>query len=150
MSASWRMLGPWWRERAGRRRGKATWSRANLGSRGCGPCWHVHVNSPDPTVGAPDRATGRRPAVRGLVLCSGLPLALLLMALEQRLLANGTLNTKDLPPIVGNEQGTLGEYLLNVWHWDAAIFGLLLVSIPCLWFGVRSLLAGRAVTSRRP
>lgn len=108
------------------------------------------MNLPDPTAGAPHRTTRRRRVVRGLVFCSVLPLALLLMALEQRLLANGTLNNKDLTPIVGNEQGSLGEYLLNVWHWDAAIFGLMLVSIPCLCFGVWNLLAGRAVTSRRP
>jgi hypothetical protein len=39
--------------------------------------------------------------------------------LEELLLKAGVLNTKDLPPFVGNESGTAVEYALNVWHWDA-------------------------------
>lgn len=77
--------------------------------------------------------------VLGAALCCGLPTVLILIALEQVLLERGLLNTKDLPPIVGNEPGTLRDYLLNVWHWDGAIFLLFLLSLPCLFIGIRIL-----------
>jgi hypothetical protein len=40
-------------------------------------------------------------------------------AVEDYLLTHGLLNTRDLG-FVGGETGTLGEYLTNVWYWDAA------------------------------
>ena len=45
--------------------------------------------------------------------------------LEEHLLRIGFLNKRDLG-FVGGEEGTLYEYLTNVWHWDVA-FGILLV-----------------------
>lgn len=80
-----------------------------------------------------------RRRVLGAVLCCGLPAALILSELEQVLLERGVLNRKDLPPIVGNEPGNLGDYLLNVWHWDGAIFVLIVLSFPCLFLGIRML-----------
>lgn len=74
--------------------------------------------------------------VLGIVLCGLLPLAIGLSWLEGELLERGVLNKKDLPPIVGNETGTVREFLLNVWHWDAAIFLLLVLSLPSLALGI--------------
>jgi hypothetical protein len=54
----------------------------------------------------------------------GMILWLPFYALEELLLRNGVLNTKDLPPFVGNEPGTITDYLLNAWHWDAISLGL--------------------------
>ena len=55
---------------------------------------------------------------------------LMLYSFEGRLLKAGALNTKDLPPVVGAESGTVSEYLLNIWHWDFAIAGLGLLLVP--------------------
>ena len=63
----------------------------------------------------------------------------MLSFLEQVLLERGVLNTKDLPPIVGNDPGTLRDHLLNVWHWDGALFLLFVLSLPCLLIGIRIL-----------
>ncbi len=54
-----------------------------------------------------------------VALAIGMLLWLPFGLLEDSLLQAGILNTKDLPPFVGNESGTLREYVLNVWHWDA-------------------------------
>lgn len=80
-----------------------------------------------------------RRRVVGVALCCGLPAAMMLLSLEQVLLARGVLNTKDLPPIVGEEPGTVRDYLLNVWHWDVAILLLFAISLPCLVAGIRLL-----------
>jgi hypothetical protein len=65
-----------------------------------------------------------------------LPVAIGLIELEQELLERRVLNTKVLPPIVGDDVGTVRDYLLNVWHWDAAIFLLFLLSVPGLGVGI--------------
>jgi hypothetical protein len=54
-----------------------------------------------------------------VALAIGMLLWLPFGTLEEVLLKAGVLNTKDLPPFVGNEPGSLKEYALNVWHWDA-------------------------------
>jgi hypothetical protein len=72
----------------------------------------------------------------GILLCCALPAAVALSFVEQDLHARGILNNKDLPPIVGNEQGTVRDYLLNAWHWDGAIFLLFVISIPSLALGI--------------
>lgn len=77
-----------------------------------------------------------RRRVLGVALCAGLPVAVGLINLEQSLLARGVLNTKDLPPIVGNETGSVRDYLLNAWYWDGAILLLFVLSLPCLVVGV--------------
>ncbi len=77
--------------------------------------------------------------VLGVVLCCVLPAALAFTDLEQVLLERGFLNRKDLPPVVGNEPGDLGDHLLNVWWWDAASFLLFVISFPCLFLGIRML-----------
>jgi hypothetical protein len=37
--------------------------------------------------------------------------------------------------MVGNELGTGRDDALDVWHWDAAIFLLILLSVPCFFLG---------------
>jgi hypothetical protein len=51
-----------------------------------------------------------------------------LAQVEQWLLKHGILNTIDFPP-VGDNTGTMYEYLTNIWYWDAALMCLLLLSI---------------------
>lgn len=63
----------------------------------------------------------------------------MLVALERLLLNRGVLNTKDLPPIVGQDPGTFRDYLLNMWHWDGAIGLLFVLSLPCLFVGIQLL-----------
>jgi len=58
-----------------------------------------------------------------------------LAMLESYLLERSLLNTKDMT-FVGNQTGSLTEHLLNVWHWDAVVFGLLLLSVPSAMVGV--------------
>ena len=58
------------------------------------------------------------------------------MLIEQQLLDAGVLNKKDLPPFVGQESGTVSDYLLNVWHWDAMLVLIMVAAIPCLVIGV--------------
>ena len=58
------------------------------------------------------------------------PLWLVMGVVQSQLLEAGMLNTNDMAPLVGHETGTITEYLLNVWHWDAAIFLLLVATIP--------------------
>jgi len=51
----------------------------------------------------------------------------------------GLLSTKDLPPFVGHEVGSISDYVLNVWHWDVATFLLGVTSIACvLWTALAS------------
>ena len=45
-------------------------------------------------------------------------------------LERGIINTKDLPPWIGSESGTLLEYVMNVWHLDIAGFFLFVLLIP--------------------
>jgi hypothetical protein len=71
-----------------------------------------------------------RRTVAGIALCCLLPATLVMIAVEQDLLAGGILNTKDLAPLVGNERGTFRDHVLNVWHWDGALLALALLSIP--------------------
>ena len=79
----------------------------------------------------------------GIILCSVAPAWLVLSVLQPRLLESGVLNTKDMPPFVGNETGTVSEYLLNVWHWDGMLLLLMVAALPCLVFGVLLLRSGR-------
>ena len=79
----------------------------------------------------------------GIILCSVAPAWFALSILEQRWLQSGVLNTKDMPPFVGNETGTLSEYLLNVWHWEGMLLLLMVAAFPCLAFGVWLLRSGR-------
>ena len=79
----------------------------------------------------------------GIILCSVAPAWVVLSILQVRLLRAGILNTKDMPPFVGNETGTVGEYLLNVWHWDGMLLLLMIGALPCLIFGVMLLRSGR-------
>ena len=74
-------------------------------------------------------------AIAYLMLAS-IPSCIGLQSLKTSLLKSKVLNTKDLPPLVGNESGTVSEYLLNIWHWDAVTFLLGLVCIPCTIFGI--------------
>ncbi len=80
----------------------------------------------------------------GIVLCSVAPGWIALSALQQHLLHAGILNTKDMPPIVGQEIGTVAEYLLNVWHWDAMLLLLMIAMLPCLVVGILILRRGTA------
>jgi hypothetical protein len=82
----------------------------------------------------------------GIVLCSVAPVWLILSVLQVRLLRAGILNTKDMPPFVGNETGTVSEYLLNVWHWDGVLLLLMVAALPCLAVGVVLLRRGRVHT----
>ncbi|MEX1231008.1 MAG: hypothetical protein WEB58_12260 [Planctomycetaceae bacterium] len=79
----------------------------------------------------------------GIILCCLGPLSLVVMSVEKGLLGTGVLNTKDLPPFIGNEIGTFSEYLFNVWHWDAAGFLLMLLALPGLYVGLRLLLTDK-------
>lgn len=79
-----------------------------------------------------------------LLLLTG-PLSLAMSGVQSKLLGAGIINTKDLSPLVGNETGTLAEYLLNVWHWDAMIFVLYLATIPSVVVAVW-LLRSRPIT----
>ena len=63
------------------------------------------------------------------------PFWLLMLAIESRLLDAGIINTKDLWPVIGNETGTISDYLLNVWHWDGVILLLFLAIVPNMIFG---------------
>ena len=83
----------------------------------------------------------------GIVLCSVAPAWIVLLILQERLLLAGVLNKKDMPPFVGNETGTVSEYLLNVWHWDAMLLLLMLAALPCLIFGIL-ILRSRKVSRR--
>ena len=80
------------------------------------------------------------------------PLLLVMGGVQSQLLEAGILNSKDITWIVGNETGTIAEYLLNVWHWDAAIFLLLLATIPntviAVWLLRRRPKACKGSTSR--
>lgn len=64
------------------------------------------------------------------------PLWLVMGGVQSQLLDAGIINTKDMAPLVGNETGTIAEYLLNVWHWDAVILLLFLASIPNTVIGI--------------
>jgi hypothetical protein len=72
----------------------------------------------------------------GALLFLVTPAWLALTLLTERLFKAGILNNKDLSPLVGDETGSLTEYLLNVWHWDAATGLLMLASVPCFFIGV--------------
>jgi hypothetical protein len=72
----------------------------------------------------------------GIALCLIAPAWAGLSLLRGQLLRTGVLNKKDLPPFVGHEQGTLSDYLLNVWHWDALLLLLMIAALPCLVIGI--------------
>ena len=80
-----------------------------------------------------------------LLLLTG-PLWLVMHGLQSNLLNASIINTKDLAPLVGNENGTFTEYLLNVWHWDAAIFLLFIATMPNTVFAIW-LLRKRPITT---
>lgn len=82
-------------------------------------------------------------------LCSMPLAAILLFLLEQTLLDAGILNMKDLYPLVGGETGTISEYFLNVWHYDAVAFLSLLASLPCVVVGVLMLRGKKMRTTGR-
>jgi hypothetical protein len=79
----------------------------------------------------------------GTVLCSVAPAWVALSILQERLLEAGVLNKKDMPPFVGNETGTVSEYLLNVWHWDGMLLLMMIAALPCLVSGMLLLWGGR-------
>ena len=76
----------------------------------------------------------------GIILCSLAPLWLVLSGLQDRLLQADVLNKKDMPPFVGTETGTVSEYLLNVWHWDAMLLVLMFAALPSFLLGAALLL----------
>ncbi len=81
--------------------------------------------------------------IKALLFISLPPLILFsFFGLERLLLARGVLNKRDLG-FVGGEQGTIWEYVTNVWHWDAfggilfLITGFLVLSGLCMLWGAR-------------
>jgi hypothetical protein len=92
-------------------------------------------------------AAPRRRVGLALALCAMLPATCAMSALEDHLLKSGALNKRDLPPI-GNDEGTLGDYLLNVWMWDGAIFLSILVALPAFAIGVWLLVRGPRASLR--
>jgi hypothetical protein len=62
-----------------------------------------------------------RGAIPWLLALAPLGIAIVLSGLESKLLEMRVLNTKDMT-FVGTDTGTITEHLLNIWHWDAAIF----------------------------
>ena len=62
--------------------------------------------------------------------------------LEAHLLRIGFLNKRDLG-FVGGEEGSLYEYLTNVWHWDATLGILTVVSAISFFVGL-GMLRGEA------
>ena len=97
---------------------------------------HTRIHSVFPTLGLGsdtdyERRMSTRTAGRKLVIlgmCGAPAVALLLFSIEDRLLKAGQLGTKDLWPI-GTEAGTLGEYVENVWFWDAALMLVFMASL---------------------
>ena len=84
----------------------------------------------------------------GIALCCVLPMFFAVVLVGQDLDRRGILNNKDLPPFVGDEDGTLSEYVFNVWHWDAAALLLMLAALPALALGAWLLLVpGRPPTN---
>lgn len=86
----------------------------------------------------------------GLALCCLFPATLWMISVEQGLLARGVLNTKDLAPFVGNEHGTVRDYLLNVWYWDGAVLALLLLSVPSGVVGIWLIAVRKRRATRSP
>lgn len=78
----------------------------------------------------------------GISLCSAPFLWSCLWMIEERLLKAGILNKKDMT-FVGNETGSVWEYLTDVWHWDAALMLLFLVAALCPIIGIVILRRGR-------
>src|SRR5947207_1976481 len=78
-----------------------------------------------------------------IALCLVGPAWFGLSILQERLLQAGILNTKDMRPFVGNETGSVSEYLLNVWHWDGVLLILAIAALPSLVVGVLLLRSGR-------
>lgn len=76
----------------------------------------------------------------GLALCSVAPLCVFFSIVQNHMLLTGVLNTKDMPPFVGTESGTVSEYLLNVWHWDGMLMLFMIAALPCLIIGICLLL----------
>lgn len=66
----------------------------------------------------PSRGVDGRRFVRP-PLAIGMLLELPFGVLQKALLKAGVLNTKDLPPFVDSETGSVTECALNLWHWDA-------------------------------
>ena len=60
------------------------------------------------------------------LLAVPLPVFFLFLSIEERLRETGSLNTRDLQ-LIGNETGTLRDYLTNVWYWDA--LGVMLLAL---------------------
>ena len=82
----------------------------------------------------------------GIVLCLVAPTWFALLIFEEHLLQSGFLNMKDLQPFVGDETGTISDYLLNVWHWDGVLALLMLAALSSLVFGVLLLKSKRERT----
>jgi len=80
----------------------------------------------------------------GLAALCFLPLVLcfVLFVLQQPLLQAGVLNTEDLT-IAAGRRGTLGQELLNVWTWDAAIGLSCLLSFLAVPVGLMLLVAAK-------
>lgn len=96
----------------------------------------------------PVRQAGVIRTLIGILLCSIAPAWLLLLVIEQQLLKAGVLNTKDMPPIVGKEKGSLSEFLLNVWHWDGMLLLLFVCALPCFLIGVLLIRRGKSLRHR--
>ena len=52
----------------------------------------------------------------------------MLYKIENMLLKVGFLNKKDLY-FIGNDAGSLYDYLTNIWYWDAALLLLIVLSL---------------------
>ena len=88
------------------------------------------------------RSGRHMPKAIAITFCSAPILWFFLWLLEERLVSAGVLNKKDMT-FVGNETGTAWEYLMNAWHWDAALMVLLLVALFCPIIGILLLMSGR-------
>jgi hypothetical protein len=77
-----------------------------------------------------------------LLLMTG-PSALVMSYLKSMLHSAGMMNLKDLAPLAGDEYGTMSEFMLNAWNWDAATFVLYVFTIPntvmCVWILAKQL-----------
>ncbi len=80
--------------------------------------------------------------VATMLLLTG-PCAIAMAGLHTKLREARIINNRDLGPFFGNESGTLSEILLNVWHWDATIFLLMIATLPNTIIGCWSLVVIR-------
>lgn len=72
----------------------------------------------------------------GIALCLGLPACVLFGVIQEMLLSLGVLNTKDLKYVAGAEIGSVADYLLNAWCWDAVMMVMLPISLLALLCGL--------------